>query len=292
VRRVRGTAVVIGVALLATACGTPAPSPTHSLRPLSQSESPSSSRPPGAVPILFVHGHGTSSAVFAEMVDHLEELGHPGSYLMPIDLVPPNGPNVDAAEHAIGPAVEELVTRTGQSKIDIVAHSMGALSSRWYATKVRPDRVRALLTIGGANHGTEALCGWDDPGANELCPAFSADLADRVQVELNGRDGAPADETPFGRAPGAPGAPSVPADEERTIRYTTVSVPGDEWIRPQSSSRLDGADGLAQLPTGVAVEQSSPGNLLFSEPTDHDAILQDSRFFVLLDAILAANGQP
>jgi pimeloyl-ACP methyl ester carboxylesterase len=245
------------------------------------------------VPVLFVHGHGISSVVFDEMVDHLEGRGYPASYLMAIDLVPPDGPNAEAAERGIAPAVEQLVRRTGggdQSKIDIVAHSMGALSSRWYAAKVRPDRVRALLTIGGANHGTDALCGWDDPGSHELCPAFADDPAHVVQVELNGRDGAPVDETPFGRAPDAPGVQAVPADGERAIRYTTVSIPDDQWILPLASSRLDGADELTALPAGIAVEQPSAGNLVFGEPTDHDAILQNDRFFVLLDAILAANG--
>lgn len=242
--------------------------------------------PPDAKPILFVHGHGAGPEVFDAVVDHLRERGYPAHRLLAVDLEPDTGANVAAAVEVIAPAVEELVARGGGpgTKVDIVAHSMGALSSRWYATRLRPDRVATLVTVAGANHGTDRLCGLADPGARELCPAFSVDGP--VQVGLNGTPSAPADETPYGRAPDPGSVRPVPADADRSIRYVTVVVAGDEIIEPAASAQLAGADPLGALPASVRVDQPVPGVLVLRDPTDHDAVLADDRFLVLLDAIL------
>ncbi len=265
-------------ALLAAACAGP----------------PQPAEPAGAVPVVFVHGHGTSSAVFTEMIDHLESRGYPASSLLAVDLVPADGSNIAAAERTIAPAVEQLLARSGPAsggKVDIVAHSMGALSSRWYATQVRPDRVRTLVTIAGANHGTDAMCGSPDEGAAELCPAFA--VADNsVQTRLNGTTAAPNDETPYGRGPDRPGTPTLAPESQLRIRYVAVLVPDDQWIRPNPSSELDGADAVPRLPAGAAVTQPRPGNLVFAGPTDHDLILEDEKFFAVLDAVLDAGAVP
>jgi pimeloyl-ACP methyl ester carboxylesterase len=273
----RWAAAVLGCLLAATACAAP--------------QRASVSR--DVVPVLFVHGHGTSSAVFADMADHFEDRGYPVDHLFAVDLVPPEGSNVVAAEQAISGAVEQLLARShgASGKVDIIAHSMGAVSSRWYATHVRPDRVRTLVTVGGANHGTDALCGYPDPGAADLCPAF-AGVGNTVQVQLNGTLDVPSDETPFGWGADRQGVPSRPPQPGKQIRYVAVLVPGDRWIQPNSSAELDGADPVQSLPEDVAVSQPRPGNLVFGEPTDHDLILQDERFFAVLDAVLDAPVAP
>lgn len=251
--------------------------------------------PAGAVPILFVHGHGADPSVFDDMIEHLEARGYPADHLLAVELAPNDGANVPAAERELAPAVEELVARTGggaDGRVDIVAHSMGALSSRWYATRVRPDRVRSLITVGGANHGSDDLCGYADPGGQELCPAFAAGApgggpaGGDVQIMLNGTPVAPVDETPFGRGTDRPQIRSVPPDGAREIRYLAITIPGDEWITPLASSELDGADDAGPLPAGVGAEQFRPGNVRLARPVGHDAVLQDRQFFPLLDALL------
>jgi pimeloyl-ACP methyl ester carboxylesterase len=270
-------AALMGCLLAASACAGPQ-------RP---------SVPANAVPVLFVHGHGTSSEIFADMAEHFEERGYPVDHLHAVDLVPRDGSNIVAAEQAISVAVEQLLARSGATsgKVDIIAHSMGAVSGRWYATQLRPDRVRTLVTVGGANHGTDALCGYPDAGAAELCPAF-AEVGNAVQVQLNGSPDAPSDETPFGRGVDRPDVTSSPPQPGMQIRYVAVLVPGDRWIQPNSSGELDGADPVHLLPEDVAVSQPRPGNLVFGEPTDHDLILQDERFFAVLDAVLDAPVTP
>ncbi len=271
----RRSAAFLGLAaLVAAACTGPPVSPV----------------PAGAVPVLLVHGHGTSSLVFDDMIDHLRGRGYAPGHLLAVDLVPPDGSNVAAAEQMIAPAAERLARLSPDGTIDIVAHSMGALSSRWYATRIRPDRVRTLITVGGANHGTDALCGEPGAGAAESCPAF-ATAGSPVQLPLNGATGASGDETPYGRGADRPAAASIRPQPGREIRYVAVLVPGDRWIQPQHSAELDGADRVP-TPPGVAVTQPLAGNLLFAEPTDHDVILQDTRFFAVVDAVLDAGGVP
>jgi pimeloyl-ACP methyl ester carboxylesterase len=289
VRAARWAGLVCGAALCAVACTGPGPSPGSG----PTTAPTSASLPPGAAPVLFVHGYGTSAAVFDDMIAHLEQSGYPSSYLKAVELDPNDGSNIDAATRELAPAVEELVAAVGggpAAKIDIVAHSMGALSSRWYAAKLRPERVRMLLTVVGANHGTDQLCDQGTGGTADLCPAFAADDGHPVQVGLNGRPDQPADETPYGWAADRPGVRTVPADATRAIRYVAVSILDDQWIRPLASSALAGASPVPALPADVDVTQTTPGNLMFGEPTDHDLILENERFFVLLDALLFGSG--
>lgn len=266
--RARWTAVA--VLLLTASCASPPP------------------LPPGAVPVVLVHGYGAEPSVFDAVRAHLEEVGYPADHLLAVDLEPADGSNADAATGAVAAAVEEVLARTGagpDGRVDVVAHSMGALSSRWYATVLRPERVRTLITVGGANHGTDALCGEPTAGSRDLCPAFT-DVPGSVQVRLNGAPGSPSDETPYGAGADRPGTATVPPDARRAIRYVSLLVPEDRWIVPGASSGLDGADPLPEALGGGTVRQVRPGNLEFVGPTDHDGILEEERFSALLTALL------
>jgi hypothetical protein len=47
--------------------------------------------------------------------------------------------------------------------------------------------VRIWLSLGGANHGSNVLCGWSEPGAQDLCPAYAKNPKESfVQYLLNG----------------------------------------------------------------------------------------------------------
>jgi pimeloyl-ACP methyl ester carboxylesterase len=274
-RRWARAGLLAAAALLAASCTSAPPPPP---------------KPATAVPIIFVHGYGESGAVFDKMIAHLEGRGYPEDYLMAVNLNPADGGNIAAAERQLAPAVDELIARTGggpDTKVDIVAHSMGALSSRWYANRLHPERVRTIFTIGGANHGTNVLCGHPGDGAKDLCPAFATDPGNQAQSGLNGAPRKPVDETPWGIGQDDDKVRSVPPDEHRAIRYITMTVPNDQWIQPVASARLNGTGPAVDLTPGTPVEQPTPGNLVFSAPTDHDAILQNDQLFAVLDVVLA-----
>jgi pimeloyl-ACP methyl ester carboxylesterase len=250
---------------------------------------PAATAPPeNARPVLFVHGYGEPPEVFDTMIDHLVARGYPRDMLLAVTLDPADGSSVAAAEGPVAAGVEQLVGASGGT-VDIVAHSMGGVSARWYASRLHPERVRSLTTVVGANHGTDVLCGLPGAGAAEMCPAFSPD--GQVQAALNGAPGAPVDETPYGRGPDPAGVTPVPAQDGRTIRYTAVAIPVDEWIEPVASSDLAGADELTGLPSGLA-DQPEPGNLVAGFATDHDAILHDDAMLSILDTVLTAAGAP
>jgi triacylglycerol lipase len=75
-------------------------------------------------------------------------------------------------EHAaeIDSMVTAMVARTGASEVDIVAHSMGGLATRWYL-KTRPQApVRRAVFIASPHRGTlSAVLAWGE-GSEEMLP--------------------------------------------------------------------------------------------------------------------------
>ena len=121
-------------------------------------------------PVFFVHGHGMSSKSWNSLIKYLKKTGYPSRFLRAIQLHPNNGSNIEAAKNQIAPEIDKFLKEINKfllkkhplvplkSKVDIVSHSMGGLSSRWYATRVCPNKVHKWISIAGANHGTNDLC--------------------------------------------------------------------------------------------------------------------------------------
>jgi hypothetical protein len=250
-------------------------------------------------PVLFVHGHGLSSGIWNDMIAYLVNDGYPREYLHAVDIVPNTMANVQAATRVLAPAVESLLANAeaaardagyqGQvaQRVDIVSHSMGAVSSRWYAAKLRPDRVRVWISLAGANHGTDALCPFSDEAAREMCPAFATSIAQNaVQVNLNGTPSAPVDESPYGISVDRAGITRIPPDSGREILYISIRIEPDVWIKPESSAFLDGAGDVSiTVPQDVPVVETSSGNYLFTGGAGHDDLPQHSdliRFVAIL----------
>ena len=277
--------------------------PAMLLLPLFLGLAASSERPDYArTPVLFVHGHGLSSADWRPLIEYLAANGYAREYSHGVDIVPNTMANVQAATSVIAPAADSLLARAKAAaqragyrgevprRLDIVSHSMGVVSSRWYAAKLRPERVRTWIGLAGANHGTQALCPFQDEASRELCPAFASNARTHaLQVALNGAEGAWVDETPYGLGPDRPAVPRILPDDTRSILYLTVRVEPDSWIQPERSALLDGAGGVPlRVPAGVPVRETSPGNFLFQEQVGHDPLLLHPDLFRLVAAMLAA----
>jgi len=261
------------------------------------------SEPPdyARTPVLFVHGHGLSSADWRPLIEHLAVTGYPREYLHAVDIVPNAMANVRAATSVIAPEAEALLARAEAAarragylgkvsgRLDIVSHSMGVVSSRWYAAKLRPELVRTWIGLAGANHGTQALCPFRDEASREMCPAFATNARTHpLQVGLNGTEGARVDETPYGLGLDRPGVARIPSDGRHSILYLTVRLEPDSWIQPESSAVLDGAGGVpVTVPAGVPAEETSPGNFLFRARVGHDPLLNHPDLMRLMAAMLA-----
>jgi triacylglycerol lipase len=110
-------------------------------------------------PILFVHGWGSSAATWNTMVNRFRADGWPANYLRAFSY-PTYQSNATTAD-AVRREVDQLLAATGKSKVDIITHSMGGLSSRYYTKNLHGDlQVDRWVSLGGPNHGTTSanLC--------------------------------------------------------------------------------------------------------------------------------------
>jgi pimeloyl-ACP methyl ester carboxylesterase len=237
------------------------------------------------------------------MIRYLEASGYPPSFLRAIDLYPKDAPNVLAAENQIAPYVEKFLEdvnneirrggsqTTAKTKVDIVAHSMGGMSSRWYVAKIRPDRVRVWISLAGPNHGSDANCpGLPGSGKREQCPANAASSAQSpLQYQLNGGPGPDVDETPYGLGTEASGVKRIPPDDRRRIAYFTMRTNNDKFISPINSTIIDGAGGIPlTLPRSVPATETTPGNFLLENHVGHDEMTWDPAVYQLIRHILQA----
>lgn len=234
------------------------------------------------MPVLLVHGSGLDSSSWAALISALRESGWPPEYLLAVNLAPDDGANIVAAESQLLPAALQLLDRARARatqegwpvplKLAVIGHSMGAVSGRWLAVKLIPERIAVFVAIAGANHGTGAVCGLAGQGNREMCPPFPEAGHSLVLDELNGTRERPLDETPFGSAPDPDSVASVRPQRDTCIAWYTVLIDPDEWIMPTSSARLGGAGGadIRRLPAGV--EQVAAGEFRLLRGVRHDDV--------------------
>jgi triacylglycerol lipase len=162
-------------------------------------------------PILFVHGYVESASLWNTMIANFEKDGYSKSFLSAYSYNTSQSNKVDAEE--VKSKVEALLKSTGATKVDIVAHSMGSLNSRWYVKFLGGEtKVDDWVSLGGPNHGTETA---------NFCFSTSCvemRVGSKFLAELNAGD-----ETPG------------------TVNYGTWWSPCDEIINPDSSVALSGA---------------------------------------------------
>jgi len=261
-------------------------------------------------PVLLVPGYGGSGASLSNLQSYLTAHGYPAEFVRTIDLVPGDGPNQAAAEQQIAPAVETFLSDVNaflattsysgpaKTKIAILGWSMGGFSSRWYATQVAPERVERWIGLAGANHGTQCACDLscgipppsDHPnGLDDLCPPFSSNSGQTMQLTMNGAPGGAVDETPYGYGSDGAGKASVPPDATRAILYFAIRVGSETYVLPNSSAQIDGAGGASvTLPSGSPAQETSPGNFLLPND-DHISVgLSSTDAFALVRALLEA----
>jgi triacylglycerol lipase len=162
-------------------------------------------------PILFVHGYGGNGGNFCTMIDRFRADGWTDRELYAYNYSFIASYATDAEE--IRAQVDQIMAKTGASKVDIIAHSAGSVSSRYYMKNLGGSgKVDAWVSLGGPNHGTDTALNCSFTPCVEIQPG-SAFLA-----ALNAGD-----ETPG------------------FARYATWWSPCDATINPDSSVLLVGA---------------------------------------------------
>lgn len=162
-------------------------------------------------PILFVHGWARTSADWADMMSRFKADGWSDTELYAYNYSFLTSNASIASE--IRDQINTIVANTGATKVDIVSHSMGGVSSRYYLKNLGGDaQVDAWVSIGGPNHGT------DTANQCSFTPCLEMRIGSTFLAALNEGD----------ETPGFP-------------RYATWWSPCDETINPDNSVPLSGA---------------------------------------------------
>lgn len=162
-------------------------------------------------PILFVHGYDSDASTWDTMVANFQAAGYTADELFTISYNSRQGNATTAAELAT--IVADIRSATGWAAVDIISHSMGGLSSRYYLRNLGGTAaVDEWVSLGGPNHGTKTARFCFDTSCRDMRPNSP------FLVALN-----TGDETPG------------------TVRYGTWASPCDIVILPNNSVPIAGA---------------------------------------------------
>jgi triacylglycerol lipase len=110
-------------------------------------------------PILFVHGFASSGSTWNTMIGRFQADGYTSAELGNWSYNTAQSNATTASQLAA--RVNEVRSATGAERIDVITHSMGALSSRHYLKNLGGTAfVDDWVSLGGPSHGTPtaALC--------------------------------------------------------------------------------------------------------------------------------------
>ena len=164
-----------------------------------------------ADPILFVHGWNSSSSTWTTMVNRFAADGWTSAQLNNWSYNTSQSNATTASQ--IKAKVDGILSATGAAKVDIISHSMGGLSSRYYVKNLGGDlKVDEWVSLGGPNHGTDTANFCFSTACSEMR------IGSSFLKALNSTD----------ETPGA-------------VNYRTWWSPCDTVINPDSSVSLSGA---------------------------------------------------
>ena len=148
-------------------------------------------RRPGPEPVLLVHGYGdTGETPWWDVAGrYFRDVGYPDSAIHVLSLGDVPGTTVDSpAEYArcVRAKLESVSDEHG-SAVDVVAHSMGGLDTRWCVEKLDGAQyVDDLITLGTPHQGTyAAYLGAFTEGGRDMQPGseFLTELNDGQLAE-------------------------------------------------------------------------------------------------------------
>ena len=162
-------------------------------------------------PILFVHGWNSSASTWDTMVSRFSADGWTSAELNRWSYNTSQSNATTAQE--VASRVSQIRAATGAAKVDVISHSMGGLSSRYYLKNLGGDAsVDEWVSLGGPNHGTDTANFCWSTACSEMR------IGSSFLQALNSGD----------ETPGA-------------VSYRTWWSPCDSVINPDSSVSLSGA---------------------------------------------------
>ncbi len=121
---------------------------------------------PERIAVLLVHGYVCNRALWQPLAARLAARGHP---IASVNLEPVFG-SIDEYVPIIAAAIERARQRTGDTRVAIVAHSMGGLAARAYRRTHGDATMAGLITIGTPHQGTHSAFRGVGRNAHEMRP--------------------------------------------------------------------------------------------------------------------------
>jgi triacylglycerol lipase len=163
-------------------------------------------------PVILVHGFTGSPSSMATLKSRFEAAGRQA---FSIDYNSEN--NVTNAQQ-LATFVNQVKAQTGATQVDLVGHSMGGLSTRYYIKSLGgAANVAQYVSLGSPHYGVVSACLLPTSFGGQMCP-WSSFLS-----SLNSGDDTPG-----------------------SMLYTTIYSTSDGTV-PTSSSRLDGGACFRQV---------------------------------------------
>lgn len=163
-------------------------------------------------PVVLVHGWNSSPSAMATLKSRFEANGRQA-----FSIQMPGQNNITNAQ-SLATFINNVKAQTGAAKVDLVSHSMGGLSTRYYIKSLGGGaNVSEYVSLGSPHYGLVLACFLTTNAGGQMCP-WSSFLG-----SLNSGDDTPG-----------------------TLLYTTIYSTNDELV-PNSSSRLDGGACFTQV---------------------------------------------
>jgi len=129
------------------------------------------------VPVVLVPGWSAEGQDLEPLKEIFVGAGWADSTVAVVEFEDPEGSNILHAQE-LAAVVEDLQARTGHDRVDVLAHSMGGLATRYYMQNDGAGKVRRVAFLATPHRGTyTAYLAWGD-GGQEMHPgsAFLMDL--------------------------------------------------------------------------------------------------------------------
>ncbi len=189
-------------------------------------------------PIIFVTGLGGTGENWNGVLDMFKTDGWPNSSLFAYDFAD----NLDCSDQGninnanqIAGWVTNILSITGSNKVDMIAYSMGGISSRYYMKFLNGTHfVDDYVSIASPQHGSLGTASCD----------FYFDKPNVLIKMLNEGDETPGgilDDTVGDRYDGILNITYNGTHEPGNVNYTTIYSPDDNIVFPFNTSKLNGA---------------------------------------------------
>jgi triacylglycerol lipase len=128
--------------------------------------------PAERTPVVLVPGWSAEGQDLEPLKEIFVAAGWPEFAVSVVEFDDPEGSNIVHAEE-LGRVVDDLLARTGSDRVDVLAHSMGGLATRYYMQNGGAGKVRRVAFLATPHRGTyTAYLAWGD-GGKEMHPGSS-----------------------------------------------------------------------------------------------------------------------